>query len=66
MTFGLVCLAIGFLGLAGGIFLIRNRQVVSAKCSVVAGAVVVVGARVPLLFGALVLLVTAGPGISIP
>jgi len=66
MTLGFVCLAIGLLGLASGIFLIRNREVVGANFSIAAGAVVVVGSLVPLLLGAVVLLVTAGPGISIP
>ncbi|KQS22368.1 MULTISPECIES: hypothetical protein [unclassified Frigoribacterium] len=65
MTFGVVCLAIGLLGLAGGIFLIRNREVVSPKFSVTAGAVIVAGSLVPLLLGAVVLLVTVAPGISI-
>ena len=65
MTFGFVCLAIGLLGLAGGIFLIRNCEVVSRKFSVTAGAVIVAGSLVPLLLGAVVLLVTVAPGISI-
>jgi hypothetical protein len=65
MTFGFVCVAIGLLGLAGGIFLVRSREVVSPKFSLTAGAVVIAGSLVPLLLGAVVLLVTVAPGISI-
>ncbi|NRD26921.1 hypothetical protein [Frigoribacterium sp. VKM Ac-2836] len=46
-------------------FLIRNRAVVSTKISVAASVVIVIGSLVPLLLGAVVLLVTVEPGISI-
>jgi hypothetical protein len=61
----LVCLTAGLIGLCAGVFLLRNREVVSPKFSVAAGVVVIVGSLVPLLLGAVVLLVTAAPGISI-
>ena len=65
MTLALVCLTAGLIGLCAGVFLLRNREVVSAKLSVAAGVVVIVGSLVPLLIGAVVLLVTVAPGISI-
>jgi hypothetical protein len=65
VTLALVCLIAGLIGLCAGVFLIRNREVVSAKFSVAAGVVIIVGSLVPLLLGAVVLLVTVAPGISI-
>jgi hypothetical protein len=65
VTLALVCLTAGLIGLCAGVFLIRNREVVSAKFSVAAGVVIIVGSLVPLLIGAVVLLVTVAPGISL-
>ena len=60
-----MCLTVGLMGFCAGVFLVRNREVVSAEYSVAAGVVVIVGSLVLLLLGAVVLLVTVAPGISI-
>jgi hypothetical protein len=65
VNLALVCSTAGLIGLCAGVFLLRNREVVGAKFSVAAGVVIIVGSLVPLLIGAVVLLVTVAPGISI-
>ena len=57
MTFGIVCIIVGALGVAGGIWLAREKR----AASVVGGIIIALLSLVPILFGALLLAYIAAP-----
>jgi ABC-type molybdate transport system permease subunit len=57
MTFGIVCIIVGALGVAGGIWLAREKR----AASVVGGIVIALLSLVPILLGALLLAYIAAP-----
>jgi hypothetical protein len=57
MTFGIVCIIVGALGVAGGIWLAGEKR----AASVTGGIVVALLSLVPVLFGVLLLAYIAAP-----
>jgi len=57
MTFGIVCIIVGALGVVGGIWLARDKR----AASVVGGVVIAMLSLVPILFGAVLLAYIASP-----
>ena len=57
MTFGIVCIIVGVLGVAGGTWLAMDKR----TASVIGGVVIALLSLVPVLFGTLLLAYIATP-----